>query len=108
MWTFSTCRNLTGCEGCRLKACCPIVLDRRLHAIEKARQEEIAREREWFAHGTILDLNSSSAHLQRDGKMMNAREIQSGGLIVRGITALQDAHLQRLTEGETFNAQEDG
>jgi hypothetical protein len=37
-----------------MKACCPVVLDLRLHTIEQARQEEIAREREWLAHGTIF------------------------------------------------------
>ena len=44
-----------------LKACCPVVFDRRLHEVEKERQEEIARNRERCEHGTILNLNNPSA-----------------------------------------------
>lgn len=66
MWTYSNCEAHTDCEGCRLKACCPVVLDLRLHTIEQARQEETTGEGEWLAHGTILDLTSGSARLQQD------------------------------------------
>jgi len=72
MWTFSNCGVHTGCEGCKLKACCPIVLDLRLHTIEGNRREELAREREWLAHGTILDLNGGSEHFHRDSKRIEA------------------------------------
>lgn len=41
-----------------LQACCPVLFDLRLHELEKERQEEIARNREWCEHGTILNLNS--------------------------------------------------
>jgi hypothetical protein len=72
MWTFSTCKHHARCEGCALNSCCPVVLDEHLHEIERARQERVEREREWFEHGTILDLNSGSAHVQRDLRVMRA------------------------------------
>lgn len=58
MWMFPGCRDHANCEGCSLQACCPVVLDLRLHLLESERQEELVRKREWREHGTILSLNS--------------------------------------------------
>jgi hypothetical protein len=45
------------------------VLDGQLHAIERAQQEDIVREREWSGHGNILVLNGSSVHLRANLKV---------------------------------------
>lgn len=52
-----------------LKACCPVVFDMRLHEIEKERREEVARRREWLAHGTILNLKRP-VHQQTQSEML--------------------------------------
>ena len=71
MWLFHRCRNHANCEGCRLKACCPVVFDLRLHELEKERQEKNARNRERCEHGTILNLNSP-VHQQFQSQVIGA------------------------------------
>jgi len=57
MMTFSTCRNQLECEGCALRTCCPVRLDLRLHAIEQAREEDSAQQRERSTPGLFLGLD---------------------------------------------------
>lgn len=57
MMAFSTCTNHSGCAGCALRRCCPVRLDLRLHAIDKAREQESAAKRERSILGLNLPLS---------------------------------------------------